>query len=140
MKNIIPLFLAVFFALSLYSCSSDETVISNTSDTLSYSFSNLNDSVITITYAIGGVTSSQPVSWTVNLNKSILKVRHNMTYKSSDAASNMTVNSYSDTTRRFSFPMNTVNDSLRPSVPGPSTKIELVPTNFKGRGTITVAK
>ncbi|MFA5011337.1 MAG: hypothetical protein WC644_05225 [Ignavibacteria bacterium] len=140
MKNIIPLLLAAFFALSLYSCSSDETVISNTSDTLSYSFSNLNDSVITITYAIGGVTSSQPVSWTVNLNKSILKLRHNMTYKNSDASSTMTVNSYSDTTRRFSFPMSTVNDSLRPSFPGPSTKIELVPTNFKGRGTITVAK
>ncbi len=137
MKNIIPLLLAAFFAISLYSCSSDETVTTNTSDTLSYSFSNLNDSVITITYAIGGATSSQPVSWTVNLNKSILKIRHNMTYYNGGT---MTFNSYSDTTRRFSFPMSTAVDSLRPSFPGPSTKIELVPANFKGRGTITVAK
>lgn len=137
MKNIFPLLLAAFFAVSLYSCSSDETVVVNTSDTLSYSFSTLNDSVVTITYAIGGKTSSQPVSWTVNLNKSILKLRHNMTYYT---AGSMTINLYSDTTRKFTFPMNTAVDSLRPSVPGPSTKIELVPTNFKGRGTITVAK
>ena len=137
MKNIIPLMLAAFFALSLYSCSSDETVITNTSDTLSYNFATLNDSVVTITYAIGGNTSSQPVSWTVNLNKSILKLRHNMTYYTTGT---MTINLYSDTTRRFTFPMSTAVDSLRPSVPGLTTKIELAPTNFKGRGTITIAK
>lgn len=141
MKIIFPSMLLIFFALGLFSCSSDETVAPTpTNDTLSYSFNNLNDSVITIDYAIGGSTSSQPKIWTVNLNKSILRVRHNMTYKSSDAASSMTVNLYNDTIKRFSFPLSIVIDSLRPSVPGPSTKIELVPSNFKGRGTITVAK
>lgn len=136
MKNIVPLLLTAFFALSLYSCSSEETVAPVSNDTLSYSFNNLNDSVVTITYAIGGSTSSQPVSWTVNLNKSILQLRHNMTYYNGGT---MTINSYNDTTKRFFYTLNSVKDTLM-SKPGPSTRIELVPSNFKGRGTITVAK
>lgn len=136
MKNIVPLLLTAIFALSLYSCSSEETVAPVSNDTLSYSFNNLNDSVVTITYAIGGSTSSQPVSWTVNLNKSILQLRHNMTYYNGGT---MTINSYNDTTKRFFYTLNSVKDTLM-SKPGPSTRIELVPSNFKGRGTITVAK
>lgn len=136
MKIIYPLLLSVFFALGLFSCSSDETVAPVSNDTLSYSFNNLNDSVVTIEYAIGGKTSSQPVSWTVNLNKSILQLRHNMTYFNGGT---MTINSYSDTTRKFFYTMNSVKDTLMSKL-GPSTRIELVPSNFKGRGTITVAK
>lgn len=136
MKFLYPLLLSVFFALGLFSCSSDETVATVSNDTLSYILKDLNDSVVTIEYAIGGKTSSQPVSWTVNLNKSILQLRHNMTYYNGGT---MTINSYNDTIRRFFYTMNSVKDTLM-SKPGPSTRIELAPTNFKGRGTITIAK
>lgn len=138
MKLLIPLIAAVFISVMLSSCSSDETVTVSTADTLSYGFNNLNDSVITINYAVGGKTSSQPVIWTVNLNKSILQMRHNMTYFNGGT---MTVNLYrNDTVKVFSFPLGAAADTLRPSIPGPANRVELVPTNFKGRGTVTIAK
>lgn len=138
MKILIPLVAAVIISVMISSCSSDETVTVSTSDTLSYGFNNLNDSVITINYAIAGKTSSQPVIWTVNLNKSILKMRHNMTYFNGGT---MTVNLYkNDTVKVFSFPLGAAADTLRPSIPGPANRVELVPTNFKGRGTVTIAK
>ncbi len=131
--------MVVMLSSFFYSCSSDdETIVSNTSDTLSYGFSNLNDSVITVNYAVGGKTSSQPVIWTINLNKAILKLRHNMTYFNGGT---MTVNLYrNDTIKVFSFSLGAAVDTLRPSIPGPANRIELVPVNFKGRGTVTVAK
>ena len=131
--------------IGLYSCSKDDTVITPpTNDTLSYSFSNYNDSIITINYAIGGSTTSQPVSWaapSVNLQKNPLNIRFNSVYLTNGTM--MVQLSYEnaiDTFKRQAFTMSTVKDSTRGNITGPANRLNLTPVNFKGRGTITVYK
>ncbi len=128
----------IFITIGLYSCSEEETIVNPPSnDTLSYSFNNLNDSIITIDYAVGGSTSSQPHLYTINLNKNPLKIRFNMTYITSG---NMTVQLSYDSLKRQAFTMSIVKDSLRHGITGPANRVELTPTNFKGRGTVYISK
>lgn len=138
----ISLLLVILMAMiGLYSCSKEDSVVSTTNDTLSYSFSNLNDSIITINYAIGGSTSSQPKSWTVNLMKNPLNIRFNsMHLTNGTMMAQLLYETASDTLRRQAFTMSTVKDSLRLNLTGPANRLNLTPTNFKGRGTITVYK
>jgi len=136
----ISLLIAVaFISVALYSCSKEETIVTPpTNDTLSYSFSSLNDSIVTINYAIGGSTSSQPVSWTVNLIKNALNIRLNMTHLTSG---NMTAQLvYNDTIFRQPFKLSVIKDSIRNNITGPANKITLIPNNLKGRGTIIISK
>lgn len=124
--------------VGLYSCSNDETIVTPpTNDTLSYSFSNLNDTIITINYAIGGSTSSQTVQYTLNLNKPSLNMRFNMTNITSG---NMKVQMAYDTTKRQAFTLSSVVDSMRYNLTGPANSVVITPTNFKGRGTIIISK
>jgi hypothetical protein len=133
------IFITVFLIsmISLYSCSKNETVVSTSSDTLSYVFNNFNDSIITLNYAVSGSTTSQPKQFTVNLNKNPLNVRFNMSYITSGS---MTLNLYYDTIKRQPFTLNMAKDSTRNNITGPVNSMEIIPTNFKGRGTITVFK
>lgn len=139
-KSILILF--AFLLLGLYSCSKEETIVNPpTNDTLSFSFNNLNDSIITINYAIGGSTSSQPVSWqapAVNLLKNPLWMRFNMTYITSGDMTAQLV--YNDTIFRQPFKLSIVKDSLRNNITGPANKVILTPNNFKGRGTVIISK
>ena len=60
--------------ISVYSCSKEDTIITpTTNDTLSYIFDNLNDSIITISYAVAGSTTST-LKWGshLNLNEKVL--------------------------------------------------------------------
>ena len=137
------LYIAVFLIsiISLYSCSKNDSVVSTSSDTLSYTFNNLNDSVITIDFAVGGSTTSQPVQYNVNLNKNPLIERFNMTYIT---GGNMTLNRYyingTDTIKRQPFTLSFAVDSTRNNLIGPINRVEIVPVNFKGRGTIRISK
>jgi len=139
-----------FYALTAFNVNGEsirtETIgaTPKVSDTLSYSFNNFNDSILTINYAVGGTATSQMVSWSypsVNLMKNPLKIRFNMTYITSG---NMTIQllyaTATDTLRRQAFIMSTVKDSIRVNITGPANKLNLTPTNFMGRGTITVSK
>lgn len=131
--------------IGLYSCSKEESIITPpTNDTLSYSFSNFNDSIITISYAIGGSTSSQMVSWaapSVNLLKNPLSIRFNSMHLTNGTMMvQLQYETLIDTLNRQAFTMSTVKDSLRVNITGPANRLNLTPTNFKGRGIITVYK
>jgi len=135
------LFVIFMVVIGLYSCSKESTIITPpTNDTLSYSFNNQNDSVITINYAVGGSTTSQPVSWSVNLMQNPLNIRFHSLIFSSGTGSSLTVQLGYDTLRRQAFTLSTVWDSTRHNITGPANKIHLIPINFKGRGTIIVYK
>lgn len=136
------IFVAIFLIsmISLYSCSKNESVVSTSSDTLSYAFNNFNDS-ITVLYAVSGSTTSQPKQYTVNLDTTHLNVRFNMTYITSGS---MTLNLYYitsiDTIKRQPITLNMAVDSTRNNITGPVNRMEIVPTNFKGRGSIKIYK
>lgn len=140
------LLIVVILAMAvLYSCSKEETIITPpTNDTLSYSFNNFNDSIITINYAIGGSTTSQPVSWaspSVNLMKNPLNIRFNSFHLTAGTMKiQLAYETLTDTLYRQAFTMSTVKDSLRVNITGPANRLNLTPVNFKGRGTITVYK
>lgn len=139
------LIVTLMVMIGLSSCSKDETIITPpTNDTLSYSFSNLNDSIITINYAVGGSTSSQMVSWaapSVNLMKNPLNIRFNSMHLTNGSLMvQLQYETLSDTIKRQAFTMSIVRDSLRVNLTGPANRLNLTPTNFKGRGTITVYK
>jgi hypothetical protein len=142
MRISIIVMVVIIIMISVYSCSNDETVVTPPSnDTLSYTYSNLNDSIITVNYAVGGSTSSQPRSYSINLNKISLHERFNMTYITNGS---MTLNLYyesaTDTILRFpSVTLSSVRDSTRNLV-GPVTRLEIVPSNFKGRGSLYIYK
>jgi hypothetical protein len=135
------LIVILMVVIGLYSCSKEETVITPpSSDTLSYSLNNQNDSIITINYAIGGSTTSQPVSWAANLMQNPLNIRFHSLIFTSGTGSSLTVQLGYDTLRRQAFTLSKVWDSTRNNITGPANKIHLIPVNFKGRGTITVYK
>jgi hypothetical protein len=140
MKNISIAVLLVLM-ISLFSCSKNDTVVSTSSDILSYAFNNFNDSIITVDYAVSGSSTSQPVQYDVNLMKNPLNARFNMTYITSGT---MTLNLYyitsTDTIKRQPFTLNMTKDSIRNNITGPVNRMEIVPANFKGRGTIKIYK
>ncbi len=113
-------------------------------DTLYYTYNNFNDSILTISYAVGGTTSSQMVSWSypsVNLMKNPLNIRINMMHLSSGSMMiQLLYENSTDTLRRQAFTISTAKDSTRTNITGPANRINLTPTNFMGRGTITVFK
>ena len=135
------LIVILMVVIGLYSCSKDDTVVTPpTGDTLSYSFSNLNDSIVPSDYAIAGSTSSQPVTWAVNFPQPSLHIRFHSLIVTSGAGSSMMVQLYYDTLKRQPFTLTTVWDSTRNNITGPANKVMLTPTNFKGRGTVYVYK
>jgi len=142
MKISILITVLLIVMISVYSCSKEDTIITpTTNDTLSYIFDNLNDSLITISYAVAGSTTSQSKMYTLNLNKSPLNERFNMTHITNGS---MTINLYyitsTDTLKRQPFTLSAVRDSIRNNITGPVNRVEIVPTNFKGRGTLYIFK
>ncbi len=139
------LVLVILVMFGLYSCSKEETIITPpTNDTLSYSFNNFNDSIITVNYAIGGTTSSQMVSWaapSVNLMKNPLNIRFNSFHVTNGTMQvQLLYETSADTLKRQAFVMSSVKDSIRNNITGPANRLNLTPVNFKGRGTITIYK
>ncbi len=134
------LFILAVLLLGVYSCGKDEVTNSSTSDTLSFSFNSFNDSIVTLDFNVAGASTSQPRTWTINLNKILLVERFNMTSISSGSLTLKLSQATSvDTTRRPSFTMTTVKDSTRFET-GPNNRLELVPLNFVGKGTVIIRK
>jgi len=134
------LFVLAVLMLGVYSCNKDEVTNSNTSDTLSYAFNSLNDSIVTINFNVAGASTSQPRTWTINLNKIALVERFTMTSISSGSLTlKLSQVTITDTTRRPSFTMTSVKDSTRLET-GPNNRLELVPSNFVGKGSVIISK
>ncbi|MDD5362861.1 MAG: hypothetical protein PHN88_12055 [Ignavibacteria bacterium] len=129
--KILYIIFSLALVISIYSCSDNSS--SNTETKDSYSAITFNDTT-TISFEIVGLKINDTRSKSVNYASSSHITRMNF---SSVSSGSVTVNVYQDTILRSTMTLNSVKDTVA-TFYGRPTKIDFVPTNFTGKGTIEV--
>jgi|WetSurMetagenome_2_1015567.scaffolds.fasta_scaffold170721_1 hypothetical protein len=122
---------SLFLIISVYSCSDNSTSNVETKD--NYSAATVNDTT-TITFEIVGIKINDTRSKEVNYSSFGHSTRMKLDAVTSGS---VTINVYQDTILRSSMMLNSVKDTIA-NFAGRPTRIDFVPSNFTGKGTIVV--